>query len=55
LEGFFINNMKQEEKKKRIIRSLCLIKLVENCPVYLLEQYMKFKWDNIKNFIDTKN
>ena len=27
--------MKQEENAKRIIRSLCLIKLIENCPVDL--------------------
>jgi hypothetical protein len=47
--------MKQEEKVKRIIRSFYLTKSFENCPVDLLEKYMKFKWDNIMNFIDTKN
>ena len=55
LQGFCIYNMKQEEKANRIIGSLCLTKLVENCPVVLQEQYMKFIWDNIINFIDTKN
>ena len=55
LQGFCIYNMKQEEKANRIIGSLCLTKLVENCPVVLQEQYMKFIWDNIMNFIDTKN
>lgn len=55
LQGFCIYNMKQEEKANRIIGSLCLTKLVENCPVVLQDQYMKFIWDNIMNFIDTKN
>jgi len=55
LQGFCIYNMKQEEKANRIIGSLCLTKLVENCPVVLQEQYMKFIWDNIMTFIDTKN
>ena len=55
LQGFCIYNMKQEEKSNRIIGSLCLTKLVENCPIVLQEQYMKFIWDNILNFIDIKN
>ena len=55
LQGFCIYNMKQEEKANRIIGSLCLTKLVENCPIVLQEQYMKFIWDNIITFIDTKN
>ena len=55
LQGFCIYNMKQEEKANRIIGSLCLTKLVENCPIVLQEQYMKFIWDNILTFIDIKN
>ena len=55
LQGFCIYNMKQEEKSNRIIGSLCLTKLVENCPIVLQEHYMKFIWDNIINFIETKN
>ena len=55
LQGFCIYNMKQEEKANRIIGSLCLTKLVENCPIVLQEHYMKFIWDNIINFIETKN
>ncbi len=55
LQGFCIYNMKQEEKANRIIGSLCLTKLVENCPIVLQEQYMKFIWDNILMFIDIKN
>ena len=55
LQGFCIYNMKQEEKSNRIIGSLCLTKLVENCPIVLQEQYIKFIWDNILNFIDIKN
>ena len=55
LQGFCIYNMKQEEKSNRIIGSLCLTKLVENCPIVLQEHYMKFIWDNIINFIEIKN
>ena len=55
LQGFCIYNMKQEEKANRLIGSLCLTKLVENCPIVLQEQYMKFIWDNIITFIETKN
>ena len=55
LQGFCVYNMKQEEKANRIIGSLCLTKLVENCPVVLQEKYMKFIWDNIITFIEMKN
>ena len=55
LQGFCIYNMKQEEKANRIIGSLCLTKLVENCPIVLKENYMKFIWDNIIFFIEKKN
>ena len=54
LQGFCIYNMKQEEKANRIIGSLCLTKLVENCPIVLKENYMKFIWDNIIFFIEKK-
>ena len=55
LQGFCIYNMKQEEKANRIVGSLCLTKLVENCPVVLQDKYMKFIWENIINFLETKN
>ena len=59
LQGFCIYNMKQEEKANRIVNrivgSLCLTKLVENCPVVLQEKYMKFIWENIISFIEMKN
>jgi hypothetical protein len=55
LQGFCVYNMKQEEKANRVIGSLCLTKLVENCPVVLQEKYMKFIWDNIITFIEMKN
>ena len=55
LQGFCVYNMKQEEKANRVIGSLCLTKLVENCPVVLQEKYMKFIWDNIITFIEIKN
>ena len=47
--------MKYDDKSNRIVGSLCLTKLVENCPIVLQSQYTKFIWDNINNFIDEKN
>ena len=35
LQGFCIYNMKYYDKSNRICRSLCLTKLVENCPIVL--------------------
>ena len=46
--------MKYDDKSNRIVGSLCLTKLVENCPIVLQSQYTKFIWDNINNFIDKK-
>ena len=55
LQGFCIYNMKYEEKANKICGSLCLTKLVENCPIVLQSNYLKFIWENIINFIDKKN
>ena len=55
LQGFCIYNMKCDEDANKIVGSLCLTKLVENCPIVLQSQYTKFIWDNINNFIDKKN
>ena len=54
LQGFCIYNIKYDDKSNRIVGSLCLTKLVENCPIVLQSQYTKFIWDNIINFIDKK-
>ena len=55
LQGFCIYNMKYDDKSNKIVGSLCLTKLVENCPIVLQSQYTKCIWDNINNFIDKKN
>ena len=55
LQGFCIYNMKYEEKANKICGSLCLTKLVENCPIVSQSNYLKFIWENIINFIDKKN
>ena len=47
LQSFCIINIKIEQKINRIIGSLCLTKLVENCPFVLKNQYMKYILDNI--------
>lgn len=46
--------MKCDDKSNKVVGSLCLTKLVENCPIVLQSQYTKFIWDNINNFIDKK-
>ena len=55
LQGFCLYNMKQEEKANRIVGSLCLTKLVENCPIVLQDKYMKLIWENIINYLEMKN
>jgi len=55
VQGFCIYNMKYDDKANKVVGSLCLTKLVENCPIVLQSQYTKFIWDNINNFIDKKN
>ena len=55
LQGFCIYNMKYDDKSNRICGSLCLTKLVENCPIVLQIQYLKYIWENIITFIDKKN
>ena len=55
LQGFCIYNMKYDDKSNRIVGSLCLTKLVENCPIVLQQQYMKLIWEVIINLIDKKN
>ena len=55
LQGFCIYNMKYDDKSNRIVGSLCLTKLVENCPVVLQKQYMKLIWEVIISLIDKKN
>ena len=55
VQGFCIYNMKCDDKSNKVMGSLCLTKLVENCPIVLQSQYTKFIWDNIINFIDKKN
>ena len=52
LQGFCIYNMKYDDKSNRIVGSLCLTKLVENCPIVLQKQYMKLIWEVIISLID---
>ena len=54
LQGFCIYNMKYEEKANKICGSLCLTKLVENCPIVLQSNYLKLIWETIIFFIDKK-
>ena len=54
LQGFCIYNMKEQHKSNQICGSLCLTKLVENCPIVLQSNYLKFIWEHIMSFIDKK-
>ena len=55
LQGFCFYNMKCDDKSNRVVGSLCLTKLVENCPIVLQKQYMKIIWEVIMSLIDKKN
>ena len=55
LQGFCFYNMKCDDKSNRVVGSLCLTKLVENCPIALQKHYMKIIWEVIMSLIDKKN
>jgi len=55
LQGFCFYNMKCDDKSNRVVGSLCLTKLVENCPIVLQKHYMKIIWEVIMSLIDKKN
>ena len=55
LQSFCIINIKIDQKINRVIGSLCLTKLVENCPFVLKSQYMKYILDNIIENISKEN
>ena len=56
LQNFcFINIQNKNDNSCQLFGSLCLTKLVENCPIVLQIQYLKYIWENIITFIDKKN
>ena len=55
LQSFCIINIKIEQDINRIIGSLCLTKLVENCPFVLKKNYMKYILENIIENISKEN
>ena len=55
LQSFCIINIKIDQDINRIIGSLCLTKLVENCPFVLKKNYMKYILDNIIENISKDN
>ena len=55
LQGFCFYNMSLEEKANRLCGSLCLIKLVENCPIVIHEEYMKLIWENVTTYLEKQN
>ena len=55
LQSFCIINIKIERNINRLIGSICLTKLVENCPYVLKNNYMKYILDNILDNISKNN
>ena len=55
LQSFCIINIKIDQDINRIIGSLCLTKLVENCPFVLKKNYLKYILDNIIENISKDN
>lgn len=55
LQSFCIINIKLEQDINRVIGSLCLTKLVENCPFVLKKNYMKYILENIMDNISKNN
>ena len=55
LQSFCILNVKIDQNVNRILGSLCLTKLVENCPFVLKNNYMKYILDNIIENISKDN
>ena len=55
LQSFCILNIKIEQKLNRVIGSLCLTKLVENCPFVLKNQYLKYILENIIENVSKEN
>ncbi len=55
LQSFCIINIKIERNINRLIGSVCLTKLVENCPYVLKNNYMKYILDNILDNISKTN
>ena len=55
LQSFCIINIKIERNINRLIGSVCLTKLVENCPYVLKNNYMKYILDNILDNISKNN
>ena len=55
LQSFCILNIKIDQNINRVLGSLCLTKLVENCPFVLKYNYMKYILDNIIENISKDN
>ena len=55
LQSFCLYNINFDKKINQIIGSLCLTKLVENCPYVLKREYMKKIIDNIMALISSEN
>ena len=55
LQNFCFNNLKQDYKYAQVCGSLCLSRLIENCPLILSKNNMKCIWENIMNFLEKTN
>ena len=55
LQNFCVFNLKFDKKINQVIGSLCLTKLVENCPYVLKNEYIKTILDNILSLLSSEN
>ena len=55
IQGFCLQNMAVDEKANRLVGSMFLTRLVENCPLVLKEEYMRVIWDNITGYLEKSN
>ena len=54
IQSFSLFNMKSEDKANQIVGSLCITKLIENCPIILQEKYMNYIFESIMECLSRK-
>ena len=55
IQNFCFQNMASDDKSTRLMGSMFLTRLVENCPIVLQEHYMQGIWDCIVGYLEKNN
>ena len=55
IQNFCFQNMASDDKATRLMGSMFLTRLVENCPIVLQEHYMQGIWDCIVGYLEKNN